>query len=50
MYTVRLENKISTKKFRGRLKMNNRRECLANRRRQWFGHLEKIEDMAWSSK
>ena len=36
--------------LRIRLKLKNIREYLRDRRLQWFGHVEKMEESAWSSK
>ena len=33
-----------------RLKLNSMRECLQDRRLQRFGHLERMEENAWSNK
>lgn len=47
---VRLEDKISVDQLRSSLKLKNIGECLKSRRLQWFAHLEKMEESAWSSK
>ena len=31
------------------LKLRSIKECLQDRRLQWFGHLERTEETAWSS-
>ena len=36
--------------LRVRLKLKNMREYLHDRSLQWFGHVEKMEESAWSSK
>ena len=46
---IRPEDRISAEELRTRLKLKSMRECLQNRRLQWFGHLETIESL-WSSK
>ena len=38
------ENRISTEEFWTRLKLKSMRECLQDRRLQWFGHLERMEE------
>ena len=50
MGNVEPEDKTSAEKFRTRLKLNRMRKCLQDRRLQWFGHLARIEENAWSSK
>ena len=35
---------------RAKLKLNNIWECLQERRLAWFRHLERMEEIAWSSK
>ena len=47
---VRLEDKISVDQLRSSLKLKNIGECLNSRRLQWFAHLERMEESAWSSK
>ena len=42
------EDRISAEEFRTRLKMKNRMEYLQDRRQQWLGHLERMEESAWS--
>ena len=49
MCNVRLENGISAEELRTRLKWKSMRECLQDRM-QWFGHLEGMEESAWSCK
>ena len=44
MCNVRPEDKCSAEELR------NVRECVQDRRLQWFGHLERIKESAWSSK
>ena len=46
----RLDFWISGKKLRARLKLNSLREYLQDRRLQCFGHLQSMEENAWSSK
>ena len=41
---VRPEDKISAVELRSKLKLNSIQECLQDRRLQWFGHLEGIEE------
>ena len=36
--------------LRNRLKLKSMRECLQDKRRQWFGHLKRMKESAWSSK
>ena len=50
MRNVRPEDRISLEKFRNRLKLNSMRECLEDRRLQWFDQLERMEKNAWLSK
>ena len=33
-----------------RLKVKSTRECLQDRRLQFFGHVERVEESTWSSK
>ena len=47
---VRPEDWISTEELRTRLKLKITRECVQDRRLQWFGHPERMNDSAWSSK
>ena len=35
--------------LRNRLKLKSMRECLQDKRRQWFGHLKRMKESAWSS-
>ena len=44
------EDRISEEELRTRLKLKSRWECLQDRRLQWFGHLERMKESAWSSK
>ena len=50
MCKVRSEDRISAEKLRSRLKLKNMRECLHERRMQWFGQLKGVIESAWSSK
>ena len=50
MPNVKSEDRISTEELRTRLKLKSMRKCLQDRRLQWFGHLERLEGNAWSSK
>ena len=50
MCNVRPEDRISAEKLRIRLKLMSIKEYLQYRRLQWFGHLERTEETAWSSK
>ena len=50
MPSVKSEDRISTEELRTRLKLKSMRKCLQDRRLQWFGHLERLEGNAWSSK
>ena len=45
MFNVKAENRISHMELRNILKLN--RESLQNRRLQWFGHIEKMEESYW---
>ena len=47
---LRFEDRISTKELGTRLKLKSRMEFLQDRRLQCFGHLERMEESAWSSK
>ena len=46
----RLEIRISAEERRTRLKFKSTRECLQERRLQWFDHRDKMKESAWSSK
>ena len=46
----RPDDRISAEELRTRLKLKNMREYLWDRKLQWFGHLESMEESAWSSK
>ena len=50
MCNARSEDRISAEEFRTRLKFKSMRECLHDRRLQWFSHLERMEESVWSSK
>lgn len=50
MWNIRPENRLSAEDLRSGLKPKSLRQCLLDRRPQWFGHLEKMEESAWSSK
>ena len=50
MCNVRPEDNISTEELKTRLKLNSMKECLLDRRLEWFGHTERMEKSAWSSK
>ena len=50
MCYIRPEDKISAEELKIRLKLKSIRECLQDKRLQWFGHLERMEESAWSSK
>ena len=47
--SVRSEYRISAEELRTKLKFNSMNECLQDKRLQWFGHLERLEENAWSS-
>ena len=49
MCDVKSEDRISTEELRTRPKLKSMRECLQDRRLQWFGHLETLEENAWSN-
>ena len=49
MCSVRAEGRISAEELMTRLKSNNMREWLQDKRLQWFGYLEGMEESAWSS-
>ena len=48
--SVRPDDRIFTVELKTRLKLKSMRERLQDRRLQWFGHIERIEESAWSSK
>ena len=50
MCKVRPEERIFTEELRTRLQLMSIREWLQDRRPQWFGHLEKMEESTLSSK
>ena len=50
MCNVKPDDKIPAEEFRTRLKLKSMRECLHDRRPQWFGHLERIEECTLSNK
>ena len=50
MFSVRPEDRISAKELKTRLKLNDMMKCMQDGILQWFGHLERMEDNAWSSK
>ena len=50
MCNVRLDDKISAEELRTRLKLKSMSKCVQDRRLEWFGHLERMEESAWSSK
>ena len=43
-------DKISTEEIKAKPKLKSMREYLQDRRLQWFGHLEKMDESVWSSK
>ena len=43
-------DKISSEELRNTLELNSMRECLQDRRLQWFGHLERMEEIVLSGK
>lgn len=45
-----LEDRSSTEELRTTLKMKSMKQCLQNRRLQWFGYLERTSENARSSK
>ena len=47
---VRSEDRVSMEELRTRLKLKSMRECLQDRRLQWFDALERIEVSAWYNK
>ena len=50
MCNIRLKDRISIQELRTRLKLKTTREFLQDRRLQWFGLSERMEESAWSSK
>ena len=49
MFNVRPEDRISIEEeLMTRLKLKSVRECLHDRRLQWFGQLERMKQSAWS--
>lgn len=50
MYNVRPEDRISAENLRSRPKMNGMNKCLQDRKLQWFGHMERMEQDVWFSK
>ena len=44
------EDRIFALGLRNRLKLKSMRECLQGKRLQWFGHLKRMKESAWSSK
>ena len=48
MCNVRPGDRISATELRIRLISNSMKKCLQDRRLQWFGHLEGMEENAWS--
>ena len=49
IHSVRLEHRISARTW-DRLKLDSMRRDLLDRRLQWFGHLERMEENGWLSK
>ena len=43
MYSVRPEDRSSVQELMTRLKLKSVRECLQDRRLQWFGQIERME-------
>ena len=43
---IRPEKRIFEDELRTRLKLNSVRECAQDRRLQWFGHVERMEESA----
>ena len=50
MCNVKPVDMIFVKKLRTRLKLKSIRERLQDRRLQWFGYLERMEESGWFSK
>ena len=50
IYNISPEGRISADELTARLKLKSMRNCLQDRRLQWFGHLERMEKSAWSIK
>ena len=50
MSNVTSTDKSSAEQLRTRRKLNSTKQCLQDRGLQWFGHLERMEENAWSSK
>ena len=49
MCNVKPEDRTSTEELKTRLKLKSVRELLQDRKLQWFGHLERMEERACSS-
>ena len=43
MCNVKSEDKISAEELRTRMKLKSMKECLQDRRLQWFVHIERME-------
>ena len=50
MCNIRPEEKLSAEELKTEFKLNSMRDCLLDRRLQWFGYTERMEGSAWSSK
>ena len=50
IWLERNDARIFAEELRTRLKLKSMRQCLEDRRLQWFGHLERMEKNASSSK
>lgn len=48
-YNFRPEDRISAVQGKNRLEINTIRDCLQNRKRLWFGDLERIKESSWSN-
>ena len=44
------DDRIAAEELRTRLKLKSLKNCLQDGRLQWFGHLKRMKDSAWSSK
>lgn len=49
MSIVKPEDSISAEERKTRMKSDSARECLQDIGLRWFGHLERVEENAWSS-
>ena len=50
MSNIWAKERNSAEELRTRLRLKSVRECLQDRRLQWFGPLERMEERKWSNK